>query len=157
MHVLRASKEIVLSTGSIGTPHILMNSGIGDCSELTALGVGCKLNLPSVGKNLSDHPLLANSWFVNSNVTFEAITRNATRTALELERWNTTNSGPFVDSPLDHLAFLRLPDNSSLLQQYPDPSAGPTSAHFELVFAVCDIHPNFLFFTYLVAPLRMAL
>ncbi|PBK61223.1 pyranose dehydrogenase [Armillaria solidipes] len=58
MQILAPSNltEIILSAGSIGSPHILLNSGIGDRSELTALGIQPVLHLPDVGKNLADHP-----------------------------------------------------------------------------------------------------
>lgn len=68
---ITASKELVLSAGTIGTPHILLNSGIGDASELSAIGIHPIVDLPSVGKNLSDQPALLNAWFVNSNDTLD--------------------------------------------------------------------------------------
>lgn len=68
---ITASKELILSAGAIGTPHILFNSGIGDESELKAVGIKPIINLPSVGKNLSDQPGLGISWFVNSNDTLD--------------------------------------------------------------------------------------
>ena len=51
----RARKEIIVSGGSYCSPPILMRSGIGDRSELEKAGIECKVNLPGVGKNLSDH------------------------------------------------------------------------------------------------------
>ena len=54
---MTATKEVILSAGSIGTPHILLHSGIGDEKELNKLGITSVLHLPSVGKNLTDHPL----------------------------------------------------------------------------------------------------
>lgn len=66
-----ARKEIILSAGAIGTPHILMNSGIGDPNDLTPLGIPIVLNLPSVGKNLTDQPLMANSWSVSETNIFD--------------------------------------------------------------------------------------
>ncbi|OYU67274.1 MAG: choline dehydrogenase [Cytophagaceae bacterium BCCC1] len=51
----KASKEVILSTGSFISPQILMLSGIGDKDELKAQGIECKKHLPGVGKNLQDH------------------------------------------------------------------------------------------------------
>jgi choline dehydrogenase-like flavoprotein len=68
---LKAAKEVILSTGTIGTTQILLNSGIGDGEELTALGIKPLVNLPSVGKNLTDHPLGSVTWRVNSTETFD--------------------------------------------------------------------------------------
>ena len=53
-HVVNASKEVILSAGSIGSPHILLNSGIGDQASLNAVGVPSTVHLPDVGRNLSD-------------------------------------------------------------------------------------------------------
>ena len=57
-----ASKELILSAGAIGSPQILLNSGIGDKKELEAAGVKTILNLPDVGKNLTDHMTVPLSW-----------------------------------------------------------------------------------------------
>ena len=50
-----AEKEIVLSAGAVGSPHILLLSGVGPRSELEAAGVPCLLDAPDVGKHLKDH------------------------------------------------------------------------------------------------------
>ncbi|MEC8903838.1 MAG: choline dehydrogenase [Pseudomonadota bacterium] len=49
------SNEVILSTGSIGSPHILHLSGIGDKDILEKAGVDVKHHLPGVGQNLQDH------------------------------------------------------------------------------------------------------
>jgi choline dehydrogenase-like flavoprotein len=51
----RAEKEVIVSAGSIGSPHLLMLSGIGPRQELEAVGVTCVLDQPHVGKHLKDH------------------------------------------------------------------------------------------------------
>ncbi|WP_420589398.1 choline dehydrogenase [Bacterioplanoides sp.] len=50
-----AEKEVILSAGSIGSPHILQLSGIGDADVLSQAGVELQHELPGVGKNLQDH------------------------------------------------------------------------------------------------------
>lgn len=50
-----AAKEVVLSAGPIGSPHILQLSGIGDKDILEKAGVEVKHHLPGVGQNLQDH------------------------------------------------------------------------------------------------------
>ena len=54
-HTISANKEVVLSAGAIGSPHILMLSGIGPRHELEAAGVPRQLDAPDVGKHLKDH------------------------------------------------------------------------------------------------------
>ena len=51
----RARGEIVLSSGSVGSPAILERSGIGNGERLNALGIETVRHLPGVGENLQDH------------------------------------------------------------------------------------------------------
>ena len=53
--IANAVKEVVLSAGAVGSPHILMLSGIGPKRELEGAGVPCQLDAPDVGKHLKDH------------------------------------------------------------------------------------------------------
>ena len=52
-------REILLCAGAIDSPRLLMLSGVGPASALEALGISVSLNLPSVGRNLQDHLLIA--------------------------------------------------------------------------------------------------
>jgi choline dehydrogenase-like flavoprotein len=54
---LRAERGVILSAGTIGSPVLLMRSGIGDAAELRAIGIAPRHDLPGVGKNLHDHLL----------------------------------------------------------------------------------------------------
>ncbi|MBE93092.1 MAG: choline dehydrogenase [Idiomarina sp.] len=49
------NKEVLLSAGSIGSPHILQLSGIGNNETLSAAGIETQHELPGVGENLQDH------------------------------------------------------------------------------------------------------
>jgi len=51
--------HVVLAAGAFGSPAILMRSGIGPADHLKSLGISVLRDLPGVGRNLSDHPLLA--------------------------------------------------------------------------------------------------
>lgn len=54
-HTISAAREVILSAGAVGSPQILMLSGIGPRRELEAVDVACRHELPGVGKNLKDH------------------------------------------------------------------------------------------------------
>ena len=54
-----AAREVVLSGGAIGSPHLLLLSGIGPRPELEALGITCHVDSPHVGKHLKDHVQVA--------------------------------------------------------------------------------------------------
>ena len=52
---VKARREIILSAGSIGSPHILQVSGVGDSNQLRKNGIQTVHELKGVGKNLQDH------------------------------------------------------------------------------------------------------
>jgi choline dehydrogenase len=54
----RAAQEVILCAGAIDTPRLLLMSGVGAAAELKRLGVSVISDLPGVGQNLQDHPLL---------------------------------------------------------------------------------------------------
>jgi choline dehydrogenase len=58
VHTIRASSEVVLSAGAIQTPKILMLSGIGDRAQLDRFGIATVSDLPGVGRNFQDHPII---------------------------------------------------------------------------------------------------
>lgn len=59
---IKASTEVVISTGAINTPKLLMLSGVGDRDELARLGIPVVQHLPGVGRNLQDHVSFGCTW-----------------------------------------------------------------------------------------------
>ena len=51
--------QIVLSAGSMASPQLLMLSGVGPADHLRELGIPVVHELPGVGQNLRDHPIVA--------------------------------------------------------------------------------------------------
>ncbi|KAF9497521.1 aryl-alcohol oxidase [Pleurotus eryngii] len=113
-----AFKEIILSAGVLGTPQLLIFSGIGDTNELHALGIRATRHLPSVGKNMSNHPGLFSSRSVNATKSIdEDLFRNATLFAKAFKQWNHTHSWILGDPTVTHLGWFRLPNDSSIFSQ----------------------------------------
>ena len=50
------ASEVILSSGTIGSPQLLLLSGVGPAKELESMGINVVHDLPGVGKNLRDHP-----------------------------------------------------------------------------------------------------
>jgi choline dehydrogenase len=55
-HFTVEGDQIVVSSGAIGSPHLLLLSGVGPASQLRDVGVEVRHDLPGVGQNLRDHP-----------------------------------------------------------------------------------------------------
>lgn len=56
IHTALAAREVILSSGAVGTPHLLMHSGIGKAADLKTFGIGIVADRPGVGANLNEHP-----------------------------------------------------------------------------------------------------
>ncbi|XP_034828257.1 glucose dehydrogenase [FAD, quinone]-like [Maniola hyperantus] len=109
--VISANKEIILSAGSIGTPQLLMLSGIGPKEHLELMNIDCLLNL-SVGKNLQDH--LFFPLFFKTNINRE-LSRDLIN--ILLLQYMLTRTGPFSTIGLtDYMGFI----NTNNISDYPN-------------------------------------
>lgn len=64
-------EEIILSAGAIGSPHLLMLSGVGPAQQLGAVGIPLVMDLPGIGQNLKDHPLVFTRYRVPDGYPFD--------------------------------------------------------------------------------------
>ena len=58
----KAAKEVILCAGAIGSPQILMLSGVGPAGVLAERGIEVIADLPGVGRNLQDHLMAPVVW-----------------------------------------------------------------------------------------------
>ncbi|KAJ6540440.1 alcohol oxidase [Mycena capillaripes] len=139
-YAFNATKEVILSSGSIGTPQLLMLSGIGSAAQLEEVGITSVLDLEDVGANLQDQSILTLQWQVNGT-TLSNFLSNETAVGDALTQWSVDKTGPAAGSTVvNTIGFLRLPDNSTLLN-VGDPAAGPNSPHFQFSFLE-TFYPN---------------
>lgn len=99
---VRARREVVLSAGAIGSPHLLMLSGIGDPEHLGDLEIPVKADLPGVGRNLEDHlsvPVLMR--------TNRPITLAGADSPTNLARYLLARRGPLTSNVGEAVAFIR--------------------------------------------------
>ena len=59
-----AAEQIILSAGAVGSPHLLLLSGVGPAAQLERLGIPVIQDIPGVGQNLKDHPKVYVTWEV---------------------------------------------------------------------------------------------
>ena len=106
MEQLRAEQEIILCAGAIGTPAILMRSGIGSADELNKLNIAVVVDSPEVGQNLHDHVLVRVSYKAPEAVTLHNLTRIDKASLAFIRSW-LFGTGPMTVFPLEAGAFLR--------------------------------------------------
>ena len=107
---ISAKKEIILSAGSIGSPQILMLSGIGSGEELQNLGISVIRDLGGVGKNLQDH-LQARPIFKTDLSTINTETSNYAKKALIGLQYILTQRGPMTMAASLGTGFLKTEDH----------------------------------------------
>src|SRR6185312_14864002 len=95
------SPSVVLCAGTLRTPQLLMLSGIGPADELAAEGIEVVTDLPGVGHNLHDHPIVSAGWPVTRGETWADATSPENS-----ERYATSRRGPLA-SIGQAAAFLR--------------------------------------------------
>ena len=57
VHLKKGNSEVIISAGALGSPQLLMLSGIGPSEELMSMGIRVIMNKPEVGKNMADNPM----------------------------------------------------------------------------------------------------
>ena len=100
--VARAEAEVILSAGTIGSPHLLLLSGIGPAEQLIEQGIRVVADSPGVGANLSDHPVVTAMWHT-PRVT--GLWEQATPS--QLGRWRYLHSGPLTSNLAEAGGFTR--------------------------------------------------
>jgi len=102
VEVARAEREVLLSAGAIGSPHLLLLSGVGPADELRTAGVEARHDLPGVGRNLQDHPFVTMMWEVSDQNTLYGADKPR-----PLAEWLLRRSGPLSSTVAEVFAFTR--------------------------------------------------
>jgi len=103
----RSRGEVILAAGSIGSPHILLLSGIGPAAQLSKFGIAVALDRPGVGANLHDHLQLRMIYKVSGVKTLnETYTSLFNRVGMGLN-YAFRRRGPMTMAPSQLGAFAR--------------------------------------------------
>ncbi|MDB5506857.1 MAG: choline dehydrogenase-like flavoprotein [Devosia sp.] len=126
-HTARANADIIVSSGALVTPKLLMLSGIGPADHLASHGIACLVDLPGVGQNLIDHPEVPLIATANGPYGYfkEAVGWRMLRNGLQFKLFGT---GPITSAGVEAGAFV----NPS------DPEAAPTIQAFCVPFVYLD-------------------
>ena len=106
LRIARAEREIVLSAGAVGSPHILLLSGVGPAGALRRLGIAIVQDLPGVGGNLQDHLELDLQWECTQPITVNGLLKPH-RIALIGLQWLLFKSGMAAVNQCHVGAFVR--------------------------------------------------
>jgi choline dehydrogenase len=101
-----ASREVILSGGSINSPHLLQVSGIGPADHLKTIGIGVRHDLPGVGHNLSDHYVVRVSHRVKDLISVNELSRGL-RLAGEVARYIFRGKGALTFGVTSASLFCR--------------------------------------------------
>jgi choline dehydrogenase len=93
---VRARREVILSGGAIGSPHILMLSGVGPAAHLTDMGVDVAHDLPGVGQCLQDHYSAAVKLRCMEKITFNDVMMNPLKQLAVGARYLVFRDGPLT-------------------------------------------------------------
>jgi choline dehydrogenase len=102
-----ADREIILAGGALHAPHLLLCSGVGDGSQLAALGIAPVAHLPGVGRNLHDHPASPVRVHTDSTETYGLSGRTALRAIWSALRYVVARTGPLASNVFESVAFLK--------------------------------------------------
>ncbi|HLN09497.1 MAG TPA: GMC family oxidoreductase N-terminal domain-containing protein [Xanthobacteraceae bacterium] len=106
---VRARREIIVSGGTVNSPHLLQVSGIGPAEYLRSVGIEVAHDLPGVGANLSDHYATRISQRVRNAVSINELSR-LPRLAGEVVRWLVTGRGALTFGVSSAQVFCRSRD-----------------------------------------------
>jgi choline dehydrogenase-like flavoprotein len=126
---VRAAREVIVCSGSINTPQLLMLSGIGDPDHLSEFAIDARVPLRGVGRNLQDHYSTGLAHERREPGPFVAATR-FDRLAFNFSRAYVAGTGPATDVPSGFMAFVKtdpalaMPDIQFLFRSGPS-NAGP--------------------------------
>ncbi|MBK7250871.1 MAG: GMC family oxidoreductase N-terminal domain-containing protein [Gammaproteobacteria bacterium] len=150
----RAHAEVLLATGTYGSPQLLMVSGIGPGQHLAELGIECLVDRPEVGANLQDHAGIVLSWRLRPGAASLNPKLRGWGLLREVLKYAATRTGTMTLATAHVGAFIRStpgvgrPD----LQYHALPVSGDVDAelrgeaqkidrHPGMTFAVCAMRP----------------
>ncbi|KAI0052433.1 GMC oxidoreductase [Auriscalpium vulgare] len=139
---VRAKREVLVCTGAVATPQLLLLSGLGPQDELARLGIPVVKDLPHVGKNYQDHlssgPIVLRG--TGPGYTLDYL-NGPGQGLIALVKWLLFGSGPMTNLTAPGAAFIRstdpaLPLSSPASANVPikDTTSGPHSPDLEVVW-----------------------
>jgi len=144
-----ARRELILAAGAIGSPHLLMLSGVGEGGAVSSHGIDLVHHLPGVGANLQDHLAIRTMYKVSNTTTLnEQASSISGRFRMGLE-YLLHRRGPLTIPPALVTAFVKsdpsraTPDLQFVC--YPltyDTTGDPPHKFPGFTAGICLLHPE---------------
>lgn len=126
---LKARKEVLLSAGAFGSPHLLMLSGIGRKEDLEPHGIAVLHELRGVGQQLQDHPDVVISFSSPDTSLLGVSITGSPKMGKALWQYARNKTGPFASNCAEGGAFLKT-----------DPTLDRPDVQLHAVIALLDDH-----------------
>lgn len=143
VEVIRADREVILAAGAVGSPQLLMLSGVGPAAHLAEHGIDVLVDAPGVGHDLSDHLLVPLAF---AGEGFESPGVGAGET--EMQQYLKDGIGPLDSIVSEALVFLRTreeleaPDVEIVLLLLPYGEHENTTVQHGLALGVMVLRPE---------------
>ncbi|KAI0182221.1 hypothetical protein EV127DRAFT_73244 [Xylaria flabelliformis] len=161
-----ASREVIVSAGSVQSPQLLELSGIGDPDILSKAGVSVKVHNPNVGENLQDHIMAAMTFEVDPRLSSpDDLKEDKSKADLARQQFNSSRTGPLTILPnsICYLPFSYIMPSDelhavveaissinpasdprqSIRQRRLDPSSSAKIGQIEFIFDLGNWNPYF--------------
>ncbi len=146
---LRANNEVLLCAGAIGSPQLLMLSGVGNGEELMRHGIHVHADRREVGRNLQDHLKIHNSYRTSIPTLNDRLNSIAGKIGIGLQ-YVLTRRGPMTMGAAPVFAFARSHANKTrpdvqfhvLPWSSSDPSTGRMHPFSGFTASICPLRPE---------------
>ncbi len=107
---IEARREVILSGGAVGSPQMLLLSGIGDGAALQKLGIAVQHHLPAVGENYHDHVAANVQMWTKDPQSYGISLKAFPRGVWNVLQYLLARQGPFASNVFESHAILRSTD-----------------------------------------------
>ena len=129
---VRAKRDVILSAGSVHTPHLLKLSGIGPKVELAQHGIKLVKDLPGVGHNLQDHLLIPMTVNCTKGKSANYVRKPLARLG-SLAQWLLFGWGPLGSNFVEAACWLRSSDDPDMVGTVENLASSPEEPDMEIM------------------------
>jgi choline dehydrogenase-like flavoprotein len=95
---------VILSAGAVQSPKILMHSGIGPRAQLNTFDIPVRIDLPGVGENLQDHPIIPVTAYVKGKIGYQSAAHGVGK-MIAGARYLLTKDGPASGNGIETVSY----------------------------------------------------